>query len=194
MSAPAFCRTQLNDFGNNFLFHSMATGKVDCNVAQTSECLELVKGIQLTASQTRAFGGDLSGPTGTTLAVKVFQRFGMVAGIDFVRLHKVDVQRVRDLLGSGWYVVGFVDYGVINDNLIGAFSGAKTYRGVHAIGLAGWKRKDGKRVVWDYDPTFDGRHPGYPLGRQLAPFWLIREALASYAGPNLASGYAVKLP
>lgn len=193
MIPPSFCRTQLNDRGNDFPFHDPTTDSVDCNVATTSACVQLAKGTKLNAHQVRVMGGDLHGPTGTAMSARVLGAQGLVPGTDFVRFKKVDVQRVRDLLGAGWFVVVYVNYGVINDNLGGAFSGAKTYRGPHAVGLAGWRRLNGKRVTWDYDPTFDGRKPGYPFGRQLAPFWLIRQAMAIFnKGENLASGYAVK--
>lgn len=194
MKPPAYCRTQLSDRGNSFAFHNPATGKVDCNVAEISMGVEVHSGAQISASNIRVIGNDPSGPTGTALANDVFLSLGMVPGVDYVRLWKVDVQRVRDLLEARWYVVGYVDYGVIVDTFPRSLQGSRVYRGLHAIGMAGWWRKDGKRVVWEYDPLFDGRHSGYPLGRQVAPFGLLREAMGAYAdGVGLVSGYAVKM-
>lgn len=191
MKPPTFCRTQLSDRGNAFPFHDPATDAVDCNVAMVSQCLELVTTEQFSARDVRTRGGDMSGPTGTVLATRNFVKASMVVGVDFVRFEGEDVQFVRDLLANDWFVVAYIDYGVIVDTMPKAFQGSRTYRGVHAVGLCGWWRKAGKRTVWEYDPLFDGRHSGYPLGRQAVPFKIIRDAMAGYDVAG-AAGYAVR--
>jgi hypothetical protein len=195
MKAPVYNRTQLNDRGNDFPFCNKPTASVDCNVAETSQAIQLVTGQQLTALHIRQVAGDMEGGSGTTLATKAFLSVGMKAGEDFTRFRDVPVEQVRALLRDGWFVTGFIDYGVMIDVSAKKFVGSKTYRGAHAVSMAGWARVGGKRVVWDYDPLFDGRTRSgwtYPMGRQRVPFWMIRDAMAGYAGPGLASGYAVR--
>lgn len=183
---------------NPFPFVNRATADVDCNVAKTSECVELVNGVQLTSQYVRLIGKDLKGGTGNNLAARVFRDQGLVAGTDYVMFGGADIQFVRDLLAEGWHVVGHVDHGVMIDS--GAPVGSFTYRGIHAIGLQGWFLKDGKRFTRDHDPLFDGRIrrvPGkgifhYPFGRQDVKFSLIRDAMSAYAGEGKAAGYAVR--
>lgn len=209
MTAPTFCRTQLHDqvtahgvllVSNDFPFVGADPGH-DCNVATTSASVQVVTGKKLTSYQCREIANDPSGGTGGWFAVQVFKSQGMVAGVDFVRFVKRDVQVVRDLLKAGWYVTIFVTYAVINDNLDGKYAGS-TYRGAHALSLAGWRvvKFNGvyRRAVWVYDPLFDGRDrpkllPDAPFGRQRAPFWLYRHAAETYTGQvGIVSGYAVK--
>jgi hypothetical protein len=116
----------------------------------------------------------------------------MVAGNDFITANGQPIAALRALLRSGWYACGFVDYGKLND--LGAPTGDRSYRGIHAIGLWGWRRMGSHRFVWDHDPLFDGRRANIPYGRQHVFFDPIQQALGEYAGTDLWSGWAVKIP
>jgi hypothetical protein len=205
MTAPTFNRTQLHNkvtahgvllVSNDFPFVNPLTAGKDCNVAVTSECVELVKGVKLTSIQVRDLGGDHIGGTGTGMTARTFLSQGMVEGVDWWRFYRQDIQVARDHLIAGHFVGLYVDYGVVNDLMGGKYAGS-TYRGAHAIGLCGWWRANGKRMTWDYDPLFDGRDrpralPDAPFGRQKAPFAVLRKAGEGYSGAGLLSGYAVK--
>jgi hypothetical protein len=190
----AICRSQLNDRNNDFAFRQAVTAGVDCNVAMTSEAIELVTGVQLSAKATRAAGGDPDGPTGSVLARKAYARQGMAQGTDYQVLKDRATQDVRDLLDAGWFVVLFVEYGKLIDTAPGIV-GSRTYRGAHAIALADrWRGKDGAMVHY-YDPLADGRTRGNwtaPKGVQSVRFALIREAGYGYTGSATLSGHAVR--
>lgn len=207
MLSPTFSRTQLNDetgagVSNRFPFVNPKTAGFDCNVATTSQCIELVTGDRLTAKEIRNIADDHEGGTSVLLTVAAFKSVGMVLGEDYVRFSHRDVQYLRDLLAGGWFVVGFVEYGSMIDNAP-QHVGSLTYRDGHAIGMSGWFRSGGRRMTWYYDPTcdgrtrtVDGRKHQYPFGRQKVRFGLIRDAMNAYndGKPDFptASGYAVK--
>jgi hypothetical protein len=185
------CRTQLNDNGNLFPFHDPATDQVDCNVAQASQALELVTGVQLDAKATRTFGQEATGPTGNVFARKAFMAQGLVAEIDYRMLWSAPTDDVRNLLKLGWYVVLYVDYGIINAQAP-QISGDKNFDGYHAIGLSDWWRGKLGVSVHYHDPLADGRHPLTPKGVQVAKFSNIRDAAYGYTHkPGLVQGYAV---
>lgn len=200
MKVPTICRTQLNNRGNDFPFNDPQTEKKDCNVAVTSEGLELFNGIKLTAHDTRAQGGYPGAvPTGNNLTNKVFTANGLVKGQDYLLAKPRAFADLKTALRAGWFVGLYVDYGVLNAE--GGVTGDKKYTGVHCVGVWGWRRKHGI-LVWDHDPLFDGRRPAIPYGRQHVPFGPLRKAAESAVvrqrlskdDTNLWSGWAIKIP
>lgn len=193
------CRTQLNDNNNAFKFFDKKTAKVDCNVAQASQSCEILSGVQLDATTTRKLGRDLTGPTGLYLAQNVFEAQGYMPVRDYLLLRKQPVQMVRDLLSTGWYVVLFVDYGVLN-TLAPDITGDKNYTGYHAIGIGDWWRGKLGRSVHYYDPLNDGRHAKTPKGVQVVKFSHVRDAAIAYSvdaehgETGTVVGYAVNPP
>jgi hypothetical protein len=187
------CRSQLNDRNNAFAFRQAATASVDCNVAMTSEAIELVTGAQLSAQATRKAGGDPDGPTGSVLARRAYQSQGM-SQADYQILKARPTQDVRDMLDAGWFVVLFVEYGKLIDTAPGIV-GSRTYRGAHAIALADrWRGRDGVMAHY-YDPLADGRTRGNwtaPKGVQSVRFALVRDAAYAYTGQSTLSGHAVR--
>lgn len=211
MTAPSFSMTQLNNKGNDYPFanpaHDMRTH--DCNVVQTAMGLRFWSDdtIKPTSVELRDIGKDHAGGTGTVLASRCFQHFGMVAGQDFFRFNKQDFSVVRQFLNDGLYVVLFIDNGVLSGIDGGQWSCALAFDGAHAGAVAGRWRAKGKRMAWAYDACADGRFSRlvnggtgghYPLGRQAMPLSVYKRAAAAYAkspeGVYLASGYAIKHP
>jgi hypothetical protein len=159
--------------------------------------LELVTGVQIDARDTRAIGQEPFGPTGNIFALKAFRAQGLVAEIDYRMLWTVPTEDVRNLLKLGWYVVLYVDYGVINSKAP-QISGDKNFVGTpgqpayHAVGLSDWWRGSLGASVHYHDPLADGRHAKTPKGVQVAKFSNIRDAAYGYTKkPGLVQGYAV---
>lgn len=190
------CRSQLDDLNNDFAFINKKTRKVDCNVAQASQCVEIVSGAQLDALTTRQLGHDLRGPTGNALAHDVFVSQNFMPEVDYQMLWQQPVQKVRDLLLAGWYVVLYVDYGVMNQ-LAPSVTGDKNFTGYHAIGVSDWWRGPLGRSVHYHDPLNDGRHPHTPKGVQVVKFSAVRDAAiafsvnAEHGAAGTVYGYAV---
>jgi hypothetical protein len=190
------CRSQLSDRNNDFPFHNAATGKVDCNIAQVSQCVELVTGIKLTAAQTRVIGHQPAGPSGNVLARRVLAAQGLALETEYRMFWLTAVQTVRDLLKSGWFVVLYIDYGVMNQ-LAPDKTGDKNYTGYHAIAVSDFWRGRGGALVHYHDPVNDGRHANTPKGVQTVKFSAVRDAAVAYAtktrgAQGMVQGYAVK--
>ena len=66
-----------------------------------------------------------------------------------------------DALKAGQYVILFVNYGWLNDHRP-ELSGDPAYRGTHAIGLLGYRVKDGANETRRYDSVCDARRSGIP--------------------------------
>jgi hypothetical protein len=188
------CRSQLNDRNNDFPFHQSSTESEDCNVAMTSEAVELVTGAQLTAQAVRKLARDPSGPTGTVLARRTYASQGMQQGVDWQVLSRMATDGVRALLDAGWFVVLFVDYGKLQDTAP-EIVGDRNFRGIHAIALADrWRGKQGNMTHY-YDPLADGRTRGKwtaPKGVQSVKFSIVRDAGYGYTGTSSLSGHAVR--
>lgn len=193
MNVPTLDRTQLNNRGNGFPFFDPATAKKDCNVAKVSEAIEYFNGHRLTAQWVRRVGGyPGSVPTGNTLAQRVFQSEGMVKGTDFILAGKRPLADLHAYLRDGWYVGGYIDYGVATS--VDLPSGDKKYTGAHCIGIWGWRRSKTGILVWDHDPLFDGRRAAIPYGRQHVNAAKVFKAMEALAGADKWSGWAVKIP
>lgn len=190
------CRSQLNDRNNAFAFYDPDTATVDCNVAMLSEALELVDGgWQLDAKSVRALGHEAIGPTGNTLARRVFAALGLERDVTYRMLGAADVQTVRELLEGGWFVVQYVDCGWLQDHSP-ELVGDRRYRGAHAVALFDWWRGPLGQSVHVANPLFDGRKRGQwsaPDGVQPAKFSDLRDAAYAYTGTNgVTSGYAIR--
>jgi hypothetical protein len=189
------CRSQLSDRNNAFPFHSALTDVVDCNVACLSEGIELWDGSQMSAADLRTLGHIAKGPTGNTLARRVFAVLGMQRDVDYRMLGAADVQIVRELLDDGWYLVLYVDCGWLQDHAP-ALVGDRRYRGAHAVALFDWWRGSAGQSVHLANPLFDGRQRGSwtaPAGVQVAKFSELRDAGYAYTGrAGILSGYAIQ--
>lgn len=189
------CRSQLNDRNNAFPFHNEETESYDCNVAMCSQSVEIVTGAQLDAATVRQIGRDPAGGSGNRMVRRVFRDQGMVEGTDYMMLRNAPTQTVRDLLSTGWFVVGYIMYGTLREYAPEIVCDSD-YKGAHAVGMSGWWRR-GVRKVHYHDPLADGRRASVPKGVQTAPFSALRNAMWTYseaygAGAGLVSGYAVK--
>lgn len=189
------CRSQLNDRNNDFPFHNAETDVVDCNVAMLSEGVELAYGRRIDARTIRRLGSQAAGPTGNTLARRVFAALGMVRELDYRMLGAADVQQIRDLLEDRWFVVQYVDCGWLQDHAP-QLVGDRRYRGAHAVALFDWFRGSLGQSCHVANPLFDGRQRGNwtaPKGVQVAKFSDLRDAAYAYTGvAGVTSGYAVR--
>lgn len=189
------CRSQLSDRNNAFRFFSPATASVDCNVAMTSQSIELVNGLQFDADSIRAMGHTLDGPTGRALTRQAFDAAGLIAESEYRIFYRTDAQTIRELLRARWFVVLFIDYGVLQDTAP-QIVGDRDYRGAHAVGLSDWWRGAQGRMVHYHDPIADGRtRAGWtaPKGVQAVKFSLVRDAAYGFTRQTgIVSGYAVE--
>jgi hypothetical protein len=188
----SLCRSQLNDNNNDFGFHDALTAKTDCNVAMTSQGVELHNGLKLSAEACRALAHDPLGPTGSIFARSVFEAQAMVSTVDYQILWGNPTQTVRDLLKAGWFVTLYIDYGKLTE-LAPSISCDKAFTGIHAVGLSDWFRGSLGASVHYHDPLADGRHPLTPKGVQTAKFSWIRDAGYAYTRKlGYLDGWAVK--
>lgn len=189
------CTSQLNDRNNDFPFHDERTDSEDCNVACTEMGVFLATGASLSASEIRKLGRTPNGPTGNTLARRVFIARGLRPGTDFQTFRNAEVQTVRDYLQSAWAVTTYIDYGYLQQHAP-ELTGDEDYTGFHAVMLFDfWRRAGVGRMAHVSDPTFDGRTRGNwtaPKGVQSAPFPLYRDAAGLYGKAGTMTGWAIK--
>lgn len=93
-------------------------------------------------------------------------------------------------LKQGHFIDLGIDYSIVN-HLMPKLSGSPGYMGGHFVGLLGYgKNSRGVEWTWLYDPLFDGRRDGIPLGAQMVRVRRYLRAAETFGTPDAGPGRA----